>query len=91
MRIAIVLGTRPEIIKMSPIIRAIERQNVEYFILHTGQHYSYTMDKVFFEQLGLPAARYNLDAGSGTHGEQTGKTLRGVETQKGLRCSELCC
>jgi len=79
MRIAIVLGTRPEIIKMSPVIRACERQHVEYFILHTGQHYSYTMDRVFFEQLGLPEANYNLDVGSGTHGEQTGRILQGVE------------
>jgi len=79
MRIAIVLGTRPEIIKMAPIIRACERQNVEYFILHTGQHYSYNMDRIFFEQLGLPEATYNLDVGSGTHGEQTGKILTGVE------------
>jgi UDP-N-acetylglucosamine 2-epimerase (non-hydrolysing) len=79
MRIAIVLGTRPEIIKMSPVIRACERQNVEYFILHTGQHYSYTLDRVFFEQLGLPEAKYNLYVGSGSHGEQTGKILSGVE------------
>jgi UDP-N-acetylglucosamine 2-epimerase (non-hydrolysing) len=78
-RIAIVLGTRPEIIKMSPIIRACERQQVEYFILHTGQHYSYNLDRFFFEQLGLPEATYNLDVGSGTHGEQTGKILSGVE------------
>ncbi|MEM1589545.1 MAG: UDP-N-acetylglucosamine 2-epimerase (non-hydrolyzing), partial [Candidatus Bathyarchaeia archaeon] len=51
MKIAIVLGTRPEIIKMSPIIRECERLGLNYFILHTGQHYSYNMDKVFFEQL----------------------------------------
>ena len=79
MRIAIILGTRPEIIKMSPVIRACENQHVDYFILHTGQHYSYTMDRVFFEQLGLPEATYNLDVGSGSHGEQTGKILQGVE------------
>ena len=70
-RIAIVLGTRPEIIKMSPVIRECERLNLDYFILHTGQHYSYTMDKVFFEQLELAEARYNLDVGSGEYGEQT--------------------
>ena len=75
-RIAIVLGTRPEIIKMSPVIRACKRQNVDYFILHTGQHYSYDLDKVFFEQLELPNAKYNLDVGSGSHGEQTGKINR---------------
>lgn len=77
--IAIILGTRPEIIKMSPIIRTCEQQNVDYFVLHTGQHYSYNMDRVFFEQLELPDAKYNFDVGSGTHAEQTGKILIGVE------------
>jgi len=79
MKIAIVLGTRPEIIKMSPIIRECERLGLNYFILHTGQHYSYNMDKVFFEQLELPEAKYNLDVGSGSHAEQTGKMLIGIE------------
>jgi len=79
MKICIILGTRPEIIKMSPVIRACEKQGLDYFILHTGQHYSYTMDRVFFEQLELPEAKYNLDVGSGKHGEQTGKILSGVE------------
>jgi UDP-N-acetylglucosamine 2-epimerase (non-hydrolysing) len=79
MSIAIVLGTRPEIIKMSPVIRECEHKNLDYFILHTGQHYSYEMDWVFFEQLELPKARYNLDVGSGNHGEQTGKIMSGIE------------
>ncbi len=77
--IAIILGTRPEIIKMSSIIRECEKRRTDYFILHTGQHYSYSMDKVFFEQLELPEARYNLDVGSGMHGEQTAKMLTGIE------------
>jgi len=77
--ISIVLGTRPEIIKLSPIIRECQRLGSDYFILHTGQHYSYNMDKVFFEQLELPEAQYNLDVGSGTHAEQTGKMLIGIE------------
>jgi len=79
MRISIILGTRPEIIKFSPIIRVCERLGLDYFILHTGQHYSYNMDRVFFEQLELPKAKYNLDVGSGTHAEQTGKMLMGIE------------
>lgn len=77
--IAIVLGTRPEIIKMSPVIRACEARHEDYFILHTGQHYSYGMDRVFFEELELPAPAYNLDVGSGTHAVQTGAILAGVE------------
>lgn len=47
MKIAIILGTRPEIIKMAPIIRECERRKLSYFVLHTGQHYDYEMDKIF--------------------------------------------
>jgi len=79
MKIAIILGTRPEIIKMSPIIRILEKENIEFFILHTGQHYSYNMDQVFFEQLKLPQPKYNLEVGSGTHAEETGKMMIGIE------------
>jgi UDP-N-acetylglucosamine 2-epimerase (non-hydrolysing) len=79
MKMAIILGTRPEIIKMSPIIRELEGRQADYFILHTGQHYSYTLDKVFFEQLRLTDAKYNLEVGSGSHAEQTAKILTGVE------------
>ena len=75
MNIAIVLGTRPEIIKMSPVIRELEKRKSDFLILHTGQHYSYNMDRVFFEQLKLPEAKFNLDVGGGSHGEQTGKML----------------
>ncbi len=77
--IAIILGTRPEIIKMSPVIRACERMNEDYLIIHTGQHYSYAMDRVFFEELELPAPSFNLDVGSGTHAVQTGAILAGIE------------
>ena len=79
MRISIVLGTRPEIIKFSPIIRQCCRLSQDFFILHTGQHYSYKMDRVFFQQLELPDAKYNLNVGSGTHAEQTGKMLVKIE------------
>lgn len=79
MKISIVLGTRPEIIKMSPIIRECERSASQFFIVHTGQHYSYNMDKAFFEELELPDAKYHLDVGSGPHGEQTGRILIKIE------------
>jgi len=79
MKTTVVLGTRPEIIKMAPVIGELERRNTEFFILHTGQHYSYALDGVFFEQLKLPQAKYNLEVGSGSHAEQTGKILIGVE------------
>lgn len=79
MTISIILGTRPEIIKMSPVIRECQRSGLDYFILHTGQHYSYNMDKMFFEELRLPDVKYNLEVGSGDHGEQTGKMMAGIE------------
>lgn len=79
MRIAVVVGTRPEIIKMAPVIRELESKRVDFFILHTGQHYSYDLDRVFFEQLKLPTARHNLEVGSCSHAEQTARILTGVE------------
>lgn len=79
LKISIILGTRPEIIKLSPVIRECERVNLNYFIIHTGQHYSYNMDTVFFEDLELPEPKYNLNVGSGTHAEQTGHMLMSIE------------
>lgn len=79
MKTAVILGTRPEIIKMSPVIRELEKRQRDYFILHTGQHYSYNLDRIFIDQLELPPARYNLEVGSFSHAEQTGKILVGVE------------
>ncbi|HEU17411.1 MAG TPA: hypothetical protein ENO06_01620 [Methanolinea sp.] len=76
---SLVLGTRPEIITLSPVIRECESRNIPYFTIHTGQHYSCEMDRIFFEELELPQPEYNLDVGSGLHGEQTGKILEGVE------------
>jgi len=79
MKIGIIIGTRPEIIKMSVIITLCEERNLDYFVIHTGQHYSYNMDKAFFENLELPNPKYNLEVGSGTHGKQTGRILERVE------------
>ncbi len=79
MKAAIILGTRPEIVKMSPIIREFERLSSDYFIIHTGQHYSHNMDRMFFEQLKIPKPRYSLKVGSGSHAEETGKMLIGIE------------
>lgn len=78
--ILIVIGTRPEIIKMSPVIRECNSQGLEYSIVHTGQHYSYEMDRIFFEQLDLSLPEYNLEVGSGTHGAQTAAILTGIES-----------
>src|SRR4030066_349649 len=66
MKIAIILGTRPEITKMAPLIKIYQQRRADFFLLHTGQHYSYQMDKVFFDQLKLPRPQYNIDVGSGS-------------------------
>ena len=79
MTIAIILGTRPEIIKMAPVIRECQRRGLDFRVIHTGQHYSYQMDRIFFEQLDLPQPQHNLDVGSGNHGEQTGRIMTGLE------------
>jgi UDP-N-acetylglucosamine 2-epimerase (non-hydrolysing) len=79
MRISVILGTRPEIIKMASIIKELEKRNEDFFVIHTGQHYSYEMDRIFFEELELPLPDYNLDVGSGKHGAQTGRMLQGIE------------
>jgi UDP-N-acetylglucosamine 2-epimerase (non-hydrolysing) len=77
--ISIVLGTRPEIIKLAPVIRACQKFGAKFSVLHTGQHYSYDMDLIFFKELELPLPQYNLDIGSGTHAEQTGRIMTGIE------------
>lgn len=76
--IAIVVGTRPEIIHMSPLIRECEKRTLDYFILHTGQHYSYDMDMLFFEELDLPRPTFNLQVGSGTSSAQVSRVLTGA-------------
>jgi len=79
--IAIVVGTRPGIIKLSPVIRALEKKGVNYFIVHTGQHYSYNMDKQFFEELELPEPQYKNDVvkKATLHGGQTAEMIKGLE------------
>lgn len=79
MKIAIVLGTRPEIIKMSPIVRELESRKVDFFIIHTNQHYSANMDKIFFRDLSLPQPKNNLNIQESLHGKMTGRMLAGIE------------
>lgn len=74
-----VIGTRPEIIKMAPIIHECERRDIELFLLHTGQHYSKRLSSQFFDDMSLREPDMNLNIGSGTHSEQTAKALVGIE------------
>lgn len=77
--VGFVLGTRPEIIKLAPVIDACGRRNISTFVIHTGQHYSESLDEVFFHQLDLDLPDVNLNVGSGSHGRQTGEMLIGIE------------
>ncbi|MCL5054645.1 MAG: UDP-N-acetylglucosamine 2-epimerase (non-hydrolyzing) [Firmicutes bacterium] len=79
--VCVVMGTRPGIIKQSPVIRALSEDNVPFFTIHTGQHYSYEMDLKFFEDLELPKPdiRINNLGKEQLHGEQTAEMLKGVE------------
>ena len=79
MKIALILGTRPEIIKFSPIIRELEKHQLNFFILHTNQHYSKGMDQQFFTELNLPQPRYNLDVHDLPQGLMVGTMLIGIE------------
>ena len=69
MKYCIVLGTRPEIIKQSSIIRFLHKENKDFFIIHTNQHYSENLDRVFFNELELTLPKYNLNIGSANHGK----------------------
>jgi len=79
--IAVVVGTRPGIIKFSPVIRELMKRKADFFIIHTGQHYSYNMDKTFFDELELCPPRFTNDAvrSYATHGGQTAEMIKGVE------------
>lgn len=78
MKIATVVGARPQFIKAAPVSRVL-RQNHTEILIHTGQHYDANMSDIFFEELHIPKPDYNLGIGSGRHGAQTGATLEKVE------------
>ena len=79
MDVSIILGTRPEIIKMASIIKEMEKHGIEHNIIHTEQHYDYNMNKIFFNELGLPQPDYSLSVGSGTQAQQTANAMVKIE------------
>jgi UDP-N-acetylglucosamine 2-epimerase len=94
MKIITIVGARPQFIKAAAVSRAIQafnrkrcsfgrsssKKQIQELLVHTGQHYDYLMDKVFFEELELPNPDYHLGVGSGSHARQTGMMLERIET-----------
>ena len=79
MKIFTVVGARPQFIKAWPVSAALRDRGCEEFLLHTGQHYDDAMSQRFFTELELRAPDVNLNVGSASHGEQTGRMLAGIE------------
>lgn len=80
MKILTVVGARPQFIKAAAVSRIVTaNEGMEEVLLHTGQHYDSNMSDLFFRELGIPAPRYHLGIGSGTHGVQTGRMLQSLD------------
>lgn len=84
MKIVSIVGARPQFIKVAPIVKEITRRNKEahhfdHVIIHTGQHYDFRMNKIFFDELNIPKPDYNLDVGSASHAVQTAAILKATE------------
>jgi UDP-N-acetylglucosamine 2-epimerase (non-hydrolysing) len=77
--ISVVMGTRPEIIKMAPIVMELQRNGSDFEIVHTGQHYDLELSQIFFDELGLPSPDHLLEVGYGTQAYQTAMCLIKVE------------
>ena len=75
MTVSVVVGTRPEIIKMAPVYFALKKARMKPRLVHSGQHYDYEMSEVFFRDLGLPKPGVFLGVGSGSPGKQTGDAI----------------
>jgi UDP-N-acetylglucosamine 2-epimerase (non-hydrolysing) len=79
--IHLIAGTRPNFMKIAPLVRAMNarKDEVSYKIVHTGQHYDRAMSDVFFEELGIPQPDHHLGCGGGSHAEQTAKIMVAYE------------
>ena len=87
MKIILVAGARPNFMKIAPIIKKLKahsskliaNKNLAYVLVHTGQHYDYEMSQAFFDDLEISKPDYFLEAGSGSHAEQTARIMTAFE------------
>ena len=80
MKIATVIGARPQFIKASMVSKEIAKhKNIDEIIIHTGQHFDNNMSHIFFEEMGIAEPDYNLDIHSLSHGAMTGRQLEEIE------------
>jgi len=79
MKIAIVVGTRPQIIKSQPIIKELLSRRVKISIIHTGQHYDYQMSKAFFDEMKIKNPHYNLGIKTGSSAKQVAEIISKLE------------
>ena len=77
--VMVVVGTRPEIIKMAPVIRALKKQKIPLILTHCGQHYDYNMSQQFIEELELPTPNYGFQIKAYTQGAQTARIMTCME------------
>jgi UDP-N-acetylglucosamine 2-epimerase (non-hydrolysing) len=94
MLITIIAGARPNFMKIAPIIHSIKRaqvngNDINYRLVHTGQHYDKKMSDTFFEELNIPSSDVNLGVGSGTQGEQTANIILQFEKELMTHPSDL--
>jgi UDP-N-acetylglucosamine 2-epimerase (non-hydrolysing) len=82
MSIVVVVGTRPEIIKMAPVIKELEKRGVEFVFVHSGQHYDYEMSQVFIEELGLPRPHESFKLDNSNPTSQMGEMM--IKLEKAL-------
>ncbi len=95
MLIDIIAGARPNFMKIAPIIEAINKaksqgEDIEYRLIHTGQHYDRNMSGSFFEELNIPDPDINLEIGSGTQATQAGRIMMAYEAVLLDKPSDIC-
>jgi UDP-N-acetylglucosamine 2-epimerase (non-hydrolysing) len=79
MNIVLAAGARPNFMKIAPLSMELRKRGIDHTLVHTGQHYDEIMSKAFFRDLQLPRPDVYLGVGSGSHAEQTGKTMIAIE------------